>query len=742
MEINQTVLEGIKSFAKNVQSTQVGQFLGRTVVHLKTHPIPAVAAAVALFAAFIFIILKYSNSKPNPPIKEKDVVEIILEEVLSDGSARDIPDEDSSSSGILGDESSSSSEDLGEGSNNSEPNAGIEPNADIKSTADIEPNADIEPTAKPVNPNISTKSKTKKNQLNQPKPVDLSVSAIQRKFLMSSRAPSDLPLTSERIMSASQMKRELTNQDLCQNTLQIVSQNQAAELSKGSIETVSDALTLHIGGKLAAIHQTAKAMEKVLVVANQHGTHLATAGFSILFGLGQFFSGNFVYGTAGIVAGAKELYDIKASFDKNLEIDKVFEDLNDNFDVIRQLGNQNQGTLDKIDGHLNGANDQIVKLQNVFHDLKEIVDHGNHELRSLKSKTQESYDLAIQKQEAGVTLLEKSKSETAAAKKSFEACWSNIQQISKFGEKKLDGSEDANQAIKSFSELAEGLKDLFEVGMKSFNQSQKLLEDGLNLLKEADHLNFDVRLNMVIMNTTTQQILNDVKLKAENQEALDILQNVHIHEIKNLTDQVRLAEDEIVTQVQLAQGNVDEVKQIFEAMVNRQLVCAGVAATFAALIAGPVVAGIAAVTTPKLIEEGTKYFTPVTDLLTNYVPPENAGDVSMGFYTQSTGHFHILKGSSTTAGVISIHVGDGIKNYPFNLNEKNHGINVASLAKDLSDAIDRNVLTPQECLNVLEMLADPFDRVPYMLINTHSAFDDLNAKCGKKNSLYDSFMIV
>jgi hypothetical protein len=563
----------------------------------------------------------------------------------------------------------------------------------------------------------------------------LSASTIQRNLFMSVR------------IQGNDAQREVTAHDLCQSVRVVEAQAQANEVSKGTIETVADALNTHIGGKLTAIQEAAKNMHLALEFANKHGTGVASASFSIIFGLGQIFSGALPMGVLGVGAGVAELIKIKNSYNTNFEIDKVFNDLRGNFSIINDLSLQNQNTLNKIDNHLTSAANEIYKISGVLDTIENITARGNSELVLLRAKSKELYKIAHEKHEQGIALLNISKNKTTNAKNSFDFCWDDINKLSELGGKPLN-QEDAKDVISAFCIMAERLKNSFDTGMRNFNDSQNDLEAGLNLLHESEKLNYDVRLNMEIMDRIQQNAFNEIRVEAANRVAIEALGHAHI-EIGDLVEQIRVAEEKVIDQVKLGLDNADEAKKVLEAQVNKQLICAGIAATIAAVIAGPIAAGFAAATAPKLIEQGAKYFTPLTDLLTDYELPLLPGDVKMGFYTKSTGHFHFLKGASRTCGIVSIHVGDSVKDYHFNLNQKDNGLNLANLANDLLEACNRKVITPDECLKILNQLAkiscngQGFQMVPLGTIDMHfKAIDQIaEKKVGESKDLSISLIM-
>jgi hypothetical protein len=520
----------------------------------------------------------------------------------------------------------------------------------------------------------------------QPDPL---LNSVQRNLNMSLR------------IGGEAVEREVTSHDLCESLLIIDAQTKANETSEKAIETVADALHNHVGIKLTAMHEVAKNMQTALEFAKTHGTGITSASFSIFFGLGQIFTGAFPTGVVAVAAGALEIIKIRNSY-QSFEIADVFKDLKTNFEVIKNLSEQNQVSLNNIDAHLANAKNQILKINGVLDEIESIVVRGNEELVKLRTKTRDLYNQAKQKSTKGIELILESKLKTSQAKESFESCWETIDKISELGTQEINEDTQAD-VVKAFCLWAEFLKNSFEGGMRNFNESQKNLEEGLKLIQESERHNFEVRLNMQMMHELQKTTYKAIRTEAAKRVALEALNQAQV-EIKDLADQVRIAEDKIVEQVQLGQDKVEDGKKIFEAHVTKQLICSGIAATLAGLMAGPIAGGIAAACAPKLIEEGAKFFTPLTSLVTNYEMPSIVGDIKMGFYTKSTGYFHYFKGPSKSYGLVSIHMGDRVKDYNFDLKKPNCGINLTNLATDLIEACERNVLAPNECLEILNKL--------------------------------------
>ncbi len=159
---------------------------------------------------------------------------------------------------------------------------------------------------------------------------------------------------------------------------------------------------------------------------------------------------------------------------------------------------------------------------------------------------------------------------------------------------------------------------------------------------------------------------------------------VHLEEANVLIDDaLKLREEEDVKIIGIKE-NIDKVNEEVDSWVDRNMLLGACGAVIGAPF-GMVTAGVFAYACPQAVNAAAEIFTPKSDLKTNFPDPESVGDVTMGFYTESTGCFYLFKGASKTAGEVKIHTGSEVKIYKFHLNQDKYGLNFDQITEDLKD---------------------------------------------------------
>lgn len=683
MEVSQIVLNGIKNFAKNVQSTQVGQFLGRNIIYFKGSQIPAVALAVTLVVAAIFIACKYNTNKPqpNPPVDEKDI-EISLEEVSSEESSEEAVLSDGSSSDVSSEESSE------ESVSNKE--------------------SDVE--------NVSgEESDTGDNLLSvQDNFVPLTESAIRRKFESSGIFEKVNDDVLDNLLK-SRIKGDISPEDFCKSTLEFGLNEKAQDIVDPN-KLIAAQFTLLVGQKLNGIYLASQKMIEVLEKAKKNGTRLACATFTVLGSLGRICSGDFLGGIT-LACALKEFYNIKNE-GTNLNLEDVFRDVKKDFAVLDQLGGQSKQALNGIGTEIINAKLKINEVTQVFERIEKIIKEGDSELKNYENEICQLKKKALRFNEKAIIAFEKSQQSAEQANIFFNKCWSDIENLGIA--KDLDLSDaGAPKKVEEFIACADRLKINFAEGMKSFTESQDFLNRGLLISNEAYRHNIQLECMEQFIEKLSEEVKEKIRLELNYKKLLEEA-GKNLDNAENLRLEAQKSVEEAEGRVNNLKGNFHKVEEGINSLLDQNIIIGAFGALVGATFS-PLGAGLLALAAPTLFAIGPNFYIPKSELKCDFKEPEKKGEVKMGFYTKSTGLFAFWKNGSSTAGVISIHVGNEVKNYPFNLNESknDYGLNVATITKDLFDAFEtKHELLESEFLGILNQLGNiPCGEKTYEMIS-------------------------
>lgn len=647
MQSSTIILNGIKNAAIKSSQMNVGEMAGRAVILIQANPIPVAVAAIVIVAALIFIAYKYLSATEEVPHFPK--IEITFEIK---------PDDDENSNVIS-----------------------------KKSKKVIKTKQNLDAAVQPK----TVQNKIVEPKINQPKiiqpktepkieePKNLSSSSLGNSLIASGFFSNQNDQSTLEILKESFIANEISADDLCKSISNLgLNKNSALDIGLASTaEQLSDPLgffskefTDRVSSQLNNIFTTIK-------IIQENPCNIVNGGFTFLSGLAAVLSGN-VTGIVPLLTGMKGLYNLY-QMKSNGNLETIFKNIDSDFKVIGKLGKQSKQALFGIKEQIKNTQTKLKNIEIVFEKINQIITDGDESLKIYEKEINQLKIDADDHVKSSMHNFNLSRDYALEAEADFEECLLNIQKLAK-GETL---SENETDKIKAFMELAGSLATIFTRGMMKFRASQTAINLGLDDLHDLKQINFqlDCKKELLIeLSKATNEKINELTRNKHLEEANEHLENANI--LLNDVLRIRLEEDE---KIKGLKENIDKVHDEVYSWVDRNMLLGACGAVIGAPL-GAVPAGFLAIVCPKAVNAAVDIFTPKTDLKTNFADPENMGDVTMGFYTESTGCFYLFKGASKTAGEVKIHNGTEIKTYAFNLSKDSFGLDFDQIRADLKDS--------------------------------------------------------
>jgi len=651
MQLSTNILNNIKNAATELRQINVGDLAGRAVIFIQANPIPLTVATIVIVAVVIFVAYKYLYVTEEAPHLPK--IEITFE---------------------------------------------VRPD-DVK-------NSNV----------ISKKSKSRKNQTLKPKPalvkivepenvlpkIDeptnlLSSSSLGNSLIASGFLTDKNSLSSLEVLKESFIAKEISVDDLCKSISDLgLNKNSALDIGLASTaEQLSDPLGFFSKEFTDRVSLQLSSISEVISKIQKNPCRIANAGFTFLSGLTSVLTGN-ATGIVPFCTGLKELYNLyQMPFNSNLEA--YFKNINSDFKVIGKLGQQSKQALFGIKEKIELTKLKISNIETVFKQINQIIMDGDESLKVYVDEINQLKEKAVEHMENSIDHFQTSQKFALDAEADFDKCLFNIQKLAK-GETVTENETDK---IKELMELASGLASIFTNGMMNFRGSQTAINRGLDDLNELEKINFKLNCKEELLSKLSSAINDKIKKLTEKDELNEVKE--HLEEANVLINEaIEIREEEDVT-IKGLKVNMDKVNEEVDSWVERNMLLGACGAVIGAPF-GLVTAGFFAYACPKAVNAATEIFTPKADLKTSFADPENRGDITMGFYTESTGCFYLFKGASKTAGEVKIHNGREIKIYKFNLNEKDSGLNFDQIITDLKDfSLDEQSKTKDTLIELLNI---------------------------------------
>lgn len=650
MQLSTNILNNIKNAATELRQINVGDLAGRAVIFIQANPIPLTVATIVIVAVVIFVAYKYLYVTEEAPHLPK--IEITFE---------------------------------------------VRPD-DVK-------NSNV----------ISKKSKSRKNQTLKPKPalvkivepenvlpkIDeptnlLSSSSLGNSLIASGFLTDKNSLSSLEVLKESFIAKKISADDLCKS-ISDLGLNKMSALDIGlasTAEQLSDPLGFFTKEFTDRVSLQLSSISEVISKIQKNPCRIANAGLTFLSGLANVLTGN-VTGIVPFCTGIKELYNIY-QMQSNGNIEAIFKNINSDFKVIGKLGQQSKQALYSIKEQIKNTQIKINNIETVFEKINQIIASGDESLKIYKTEINQLKSEADYHLTSSMDNFKLSQDYALKAEVDFDKCLDNIQKLAK-GETVTENETDK---IKELMELASGLASIFTNGMMNFRGSQTAINRGLDDLNELEKINFKLNCKEELLSKLSSAIHNKISELTKNKDLEEA--NEHLEKADALLDDaLRIRDEEDVKIIEIKE-NINKVNEEVDSWVERNMLLGACGAVIGAPF-GLVTAGFFAYACPKAVNAAAEIFTPKADLKTHFADPENVGDVTMGFYTESTGCFYLFKGASKTAGEVKIHTGTEIKIYKFNLNEKDSGLNFDQITADLKDlSLDDQSKTKDTLIELLK----------------------------------------
>ena len=658
MQSSTNILNSIKNTVIKLNQINVGDLAGRAVILIQANSIPVAIAAIVIVAALIFVAYKYLYVTEVVPHSPK--IEIFFE-VKPDDVKNVI-------------------------STKSKKVKKVVQNLDLGVQTQPERKTDQPKTDYPNN--VKTKIEEPTNLLSS---SSLGNSLIASGFFSNNTTQSTLQVLRESFIA-----KEISADDLYKSISSLgLNKNSALEIGLASTaEQLSDPLGFFSKEFTDRVTLQLNSISEVISKIQKNPCHIANAGFTFLSGLASVLTGN-VTGIVPFCTGIKDLYNIY-QMESNSNLEVIFKNIDSDFKVIGKLGKQSKQALFGIKEQIENTKLKISNIEIVFEKINQIIKDGDESLKIYESEINQLKNDVEYYTTSSMDNFKKSQEFALMAEADFDKCLLNIQKLAK-GETL---NENETDKIKGLMVLASGLGSIFTRGMMNFRGSQNAINLGLDDLNELKIINFqlDCKEGLLIeLSKAINEKISELTKNKNLEEANEHLENAN--GLLNDALRIRLAEDETIKGLK---DNIDKVHEEVSSWVDRNMLLGACGAVIGAPF-GPVTAGVLAIACPKAVNAATEIFTPKTDLKTSFADPENVGDVSMGFYTESTGCFYLFKGASKTAGEVKIHTVTEIKIYKFNLNEDHFGLNFDQITADLKDlSLEEQSKTKDILIELLE----------------------------------------
>lgn len=689
MQVGTDILNSIKNGIAEAGKLNVGHYAGRAVVLIQANPIPVVIAIVAI-AAVIFIAYKYFSQPAEANLEvviEFDVVDNDADENMAGANPDDKIVVKSEKVAVL---TKAVPYTIKKNSKKNHVNQ-----VAVKSLS-TEPKVELsEPvviTQKSDNIRKRAASCSKSVSKKEPKTI-----GSKSQLPASTKGSSQIKIDAKTLEN---FKNSLLNENMTPDAFNksLISLgvdgdsilNESIDHAANHISDPSNFFSLEFQNRVTS---QLKNIHKVTNFLKDNGCRAGTAGVTFLTGLANVFCGN-PYGLVSLAISIKEFYNMQNNgLPEGLE--EVFNDIQGNFEVIDKLSEQSKNALFGIKEHIEKTKDKLTDIETVFENIKLIIKEDSVYLLQYEKEIEELKNSANNYNPAAEFKTSLEHAERADVL--FQKCLDDINQFILIKDLK---DTDATQKIEQFIGLAGGLAEKFKNGMEYFRASQLRLNLGINSLIELEKIYFKLNCeeeNLIKLSKAINEKITEWTKENSLKEANEHLDHANAQIEEAL--RIKLEEDETIQELK---GNIVKVKDEVNAWVDQNMILGALGAAIGAPF-GPVTAGTLAIACPKAVNAAMAFFTPKSDLKTDFEDPKIAGDISYGFYTESTGCFYMFKGASTTAGEVKIHAANAIKTYAFNLNQPNCGLDLA-LVLDLPHLSEAERAKAMDALNQLLQL--------------------------------------
>lgn len=468
----------------------------------------------------------------------------------------------------------------------------------------------------------------------------------------------------------------------------------------------------YICQRMQAIALTAMALHNIARFTINYGEEATCAATTILAGLGNIYSGNWVMGAGLAAVGVKRIYGIMC--ERKTDVTSLLQDASAGIDMIKTLDEANKKSFEHMNANLNLVSQNVQDLEQRLKEIDHLATHGSKKLQRKKAEVGQLYKASDALFKEAQSVLNQSKEQIGQSSEQFAQALSNIQELVELAQKEEgDFKEKVNQfALLSNQVYGECLmaKEKLDSGNQALDQGLKLLTEALTKYNKAT---FEAGKAFQQAQSKLEKIQSRTKIEQSCQTKIAEVKN-EVADIQQRNKEMRQIADEVQADFEEAEKKMG-VKFGLESLIFG----GGLGAFTGAVLSGGLAAGAGAVA-------GTVAYhnrQPIGNLLLGKNPepevakPTLTNPVTYQFNPVSTGFWGRFKENrpSRTVGKLAIDLGEGqVMSFSFDLNAK-HKIAkkdlknlYQQLAKKLDEDAQKNPTqlkqNAQFCLTILNKL--------------------------------------
>lgn len=500
--------------------------------------------------------------------------------------------------------------------------------------------------------------------------------------------------------------------------LGLVSEKEKAELEQKSLikrnaSQMAPGTTYYARAK--TLYQATCLMQKAFDEAKNNGTRYVTAGVCLAGGLANLLAGNLVFGGIEMAAAVIEFKKMLSA--QNVDITKIFSDIQGSVDMIKTLEEANQKSYDVIDSNLDLANEGLKEINKRMEKIDQISDLGMQDVEQAKAKAIKASNLSKAQYAQAYTKLTQSQKLMGKAMAEYEASLAAFQIA--LNRATNSESQDLNTTLVILKGCAKIALDKGESAQKKLAQAYALQTEGLNELKEANKKGNESAELYGEACAKAQKALFEINLQAEKEKG-EATQNYlanakrEVFKVKNRGEKIKQLADLVNEDAEEGKKAAQNKGFGYASILLGGIPGAAIGGAIGANIGGAV--GLAAGT--KAFHErksllswfGQKLFG-VEQKAPEVVYQSTNKAVSFAFDAESTGSFGVLRGkSSKTKGTLTLKLGLDASPYQIEVNFNNKGgyaitkSELFKLQKTLLDRLEMQQITKKQAKFIIEQI--------------------------------------
>ncbi len=464
-----------------------------------------------------------------------------------------------------------------------------------------------------------------------------------------------------------------------------------------------------VGSKLCqtveVVVTTAVALQKITEFAANKGTDALCGTATTLTGLNYLYSGDFILGGTLTVAGAFKLYKTWGkNYDKS-EVTRLIGDAKAGVQMIQTLEEANKESFSKVDANLDLVSQNVEKLTGQLADINELATNGNQDLEKQKAVASQLYQEANELFTQARQALQESRKEIGEADQLFTDALNQFGSLLQSAQSETGSFEERVELFTNDAKIVHkqclDAKTHLETSGTSFDKALLILQAAIDKNNEAS-----LEAGKALQMATDSLKMIQAKAEIENdcQEEIQVIRD----ELDDIKERKKIQGDLL----QDVYDDLTQAEQINESNWGTFSVCVGAPLGF---IAGNAIGGMIGGATGvpvgvQLVHDRKKIgnFLFGADPVPTPAAPTSKNPVTFKFNEKSSGFWgrYIDKRPSYTVGKSAVDLGDEHVSYDFNLNDKNRisKKNLLDLSNRLADKLDKGIITPEYCLQILSNL--------------------------------------